>query len=135
MSFTPLPQQITSITQANPAVVTTLSNHNLTTGQIIRINIPAGYGMQQLNKQTASITVLSANTFSLQYSQTPPAVNIDSRIFDPFINLSTGTPAQMIPVGSGPTPITNTIPQMINNECESLIGDALANISTVEIPF
>lgn len=130
MVFYPLPQTITAITQANPAVVTTDSNHNLTTGQVIRLNIPKPYGMQELDHQTAIITVVSVTMFSLQKTQVPPAVDIDSRQFQAFTNVGTGTPPQIIPIGNGPTPQLNTFSQRINNTCVSTVEDAYTNIST-----
>ena len=130
MVFYPLPQTIADITQANPAVVTTDSNHNLTTGQVIRLNIPKPYGMQELDHQVAIITVISDTMFSLQKTQVPPAVDIDSRQFQDFINAGIGTPPKIIPIGSGPTPQLNTFSQRINNTCVSNIEDAYTNVST-----
>lgn len=135
MVFYPLPQTIENITKANPAVVTTESNHNLTTGQVIRLNIPKQYGMQELDHQIAIITIISDTMFSLQKTQVPPAVDIDSRQFQSFTNVGTGTPPQIIPIGAGPTPQLNTFSQRINNTCASELDDALTNISTTEIPF
>lgn len=126
--YYPLPQTISNISQENPAVVTTTSNHNLTTGQVIRLNIPKQYGMQELNNQIAIITRISDTMFSLQKTQVPPAVYIDSSQFQPFISASTGTPPQAIPIGSGPTPQLATFSQTINNTCVSQLDDALTNV-------
>jgi len=135
MSFTPLPNTITAITKANPAVVTTLTNHNYPTGEVVRLIIPIAYGMQELNKTTAIITILSANTFSLQSSQIPAQLNIDSTNFQAFTNAGTGTPAQVIPIGSGPT--QSTMPVNFSSPLvgDSTVNDQLANISTTPIPF
>ena len=53
----------TAITQANPAVVTTASDHNLTTGD--QVFIEGCVGMVDINDQIHTITVLTTTTFSL----------------------------------------------------------------------
>lgn len=134
--FTPSRLQISNITQANPAVVTTSTDHNLTTGQVVRMHVPQNYGMVQLNQQALSITVLSNTTFSLQYSQIPPQRNVDSSSFTAFTTPSNPKfTAEVLPIGSGPTPITTTVVSSRNNICETLLGDATSNYSTTEIPF
>jgi hypothetical protein len=136
MTFSPQRLTITNITQADPAVVTTDPNHNLTTGQVVRVHVPVNYGMFQLNNLLASITVLSPDTFSLQYSQVPVEVNVNSTNYPAFISPSNpGFTAEIIPVGAGPTPITAIPWQIQNNLCVSLVEDATRNNSTTEIPF
>ena len=54
---------ISSITQANPAVVTTLTDHGLVTGDEIRIT--GVLGMTQVNDREFVITVVDADEFSL----------------------------------------------------------------------
>lgn len=66
---------ISNITNANPAVVTTTFAHQYSTGMIVRINLPPGYGMQQINQKYASIQVLSDTTFS---------IDIDSSEFESY---------------------------------------------------
>lgn len=66
---------ISNIANANPGSVTTTFNHNYITGQIVRINMAAGYGMDQLNQQQATITVTSDTTFDL---------DIDTTLFEPY---------------------------------------------------
>ena len=135
--FNPERLVISNITQANPAVVTTSTNHNLTTGQAVRVNVPISYGMFQLSRSVYQITVLSANTFSLQYSQVPPAMNVNSTTYPAFTIPSTPQrfTAEILPVGSGPTPSNKTIAQIINGTCVTTLDDATTNISTVPIPF
>ena len=136
MSFTPTRLPISDITRAMPCVVTTGSDHNMTTGQVIRMHVPQGFGMVELNQRLFSITVLSATRFSLQYSQIPPAAPVDSTNFTPFIALPVSRfTAEVLPVGSGPTPITKTDWQANNNFCDDLLGDAISNIATVNIPY
>jgi uncharacterized protein (TIGR02217 family) len=54
---------ITSITKANPGVVTTLVPHGFTTGMVI--DLSTSIGMLELNQAIATITVLSPTTFSI----------------------------------------------------------------------
>ena len=61
---------ITGITQADPCVVTAAA-HGLSTGMEIRITdlgpeMPTARGMDELNNHRYSVTVLTADTFSLQ---------------------------------------------------------------------
>jgi len=67
---------ISSITNANPAVVTTTFDHQYLTGLIVRLNIPKGYGMSQANQLYGPITVTGSTTFT---------IDIDSTLFDTFI--------------------------------------------------
>jgi len=61
---------ITGITQADPCVVTAVA-HGLSTGMQVRITdlgseMPTARGMNELNDNRYSVTVLTADTFSLQ---------------------------------------------------------------------
>jgi hypothetical protein len=66
---------ISSLSQANPVVVTTTFAHNYETGEIVRIVLPLGYGMQQINQQYTPIVVTGDTTFTMA---------IDSTHYDPF---------------------------------------------------
>ena len=74
-NFVPCRQIISSITQANPAVVTTTQPHGYLEGLFVRIDIPYPGSMQQLNNNQYLINVLSSNTFS---------IDVDSTGFDAF---------------------------------------------------
>lgn len=74
--FQPAMRIITAITNSNPAVVTTSFNHQYISGTIVRLDIPIGFGMQQMNQLYAPIVVLSPTTFSIA---------IDSTQFDAFV--------------------------------------------------
>lgn len=74
-SFLPDVRNITSITQANPAVVTTSTNHGYSAGLYVRIVIPYPGSMPQIADQIFLITITGANTFS---------VPVDSTGFDAF---------------------------------------------------
>ena len=58
-------QNIVSITNANPCVVTTVNDHNYPAGVKVRFNIPTAFGMQQLNSLTAQIISVTNNTMTL----------------------------------------------------------------------
>jgi hypothetical protein len=134
--FSPDRIAISNISNANPAVVTTSTNHNLTTGQVVRLHVPIGYGMTALNQVQAIITVLTPTTFSLQETQVPVAVNINTLPFDAFITVSNPrNTAEVIPMGAGPTPIQTVSWEQQNNVCVSLLDDATVNLDTSEIPF
>lgn len=66
---------ISDITRSNPAVVTTTFNHQYQTGMIVRLLIPAGYGMTQANQLYAPIVVTGDMTFT---------IDIDTTSFDRF---------------------------------------------------
>lgn len=92
--FKPAMRIISSITNANPAVVTTTFAHNYVTGCIVRLIIPLGYGMMQANQLHAPITVTSSTTFTIA---------IDTLNFPPFTTPITSPLddqyAQCIPIG------------------------------------
>src|SRR5436190_11726204 len=96
-SYQPAMREILSITQSDPVVITTTfdgvtaGNNQYRTGLIVRLYIPDGFGMAQINKQSAPITVLTDSTFSMP---------INSSNFDPFVVPTYvpghfGTPAQV----------------------------------------
>ncbi len=91
--FRPQVLEILSITQANPAQVTTSFAHNYLTGTIVRLYIPLEAGMQQLaGGEQWEITVTGATTFTIP---------VDSTFFDQFF-LPLGARqqiAQVFPVG------------------------------------
>jgi hypothetical protein len=98
----PSQRTIANITQAAAGVVTTLVDHSLTTGQQVRMSIPEVGGltsMYELNGQLATVTVLTASTFSINIDTTgytafqyPPAI-AGALVLGAF------TGAQVIPLG------------------------------------
>lgn len=56
---------IASITNANPAVVTTTENHEYVTGMNVRFQIPSSFGMNQLNAANAQVEVIDPISFSI----------------------------------------------------------------------
>lgn len=74
--FKPVMRIITDITNSRLAQVTTSFAHGYMTGLIVRINIPLGYGMEQMNELFGSISVTGDTTFT---------IDIDSSSFSPFV--------------------------------------------------
>jgi len=68
-------QVISSITQANPCVVTTENDHGYVSGMNVSFLIPPSFGMTQLNGLNVQVTQASGNTLTL---------NLDSTHFIPF---------------------------------------------------
>ena len=134
MTFTPPIMTITAITNAIPAVVTTAQDHELKTGQVVRLLIPVPYGMQELANKILSVSVLTTTTYSLQYTQVP-FVDVDSRLFTAFVNVGDSQPAQANCIGEGATPINSPYPYLLKNVAYSLPDNPVLNDSTVEIPF
>lgn len=89
----PAVNTITSITQANPAVITTGTDHGYSTGYNVRIVFPFPYvksfGMIQINEQSGTITVTGSDTFT---------IDIDTTKYDPFTVGTTLQSAQVIPI-------------------------------------
>lgn len=92
-NFLPASNTITSITKANPGIVTTATNHGYDSGIFVRIVFPprSNFGMEQVNDQSFQITVLTLNTFSL---------NVDTSNFDSFALGSNKQVPQCIPMGN-----------------------------------
>ena len=94
-------RNLLSITQDENALITTTfdginpGNHQYSTGLIVRLYVPAGFGMVQANELYGPITVVNDTQFT---------ITIDTTSFDPFIIPSYqpgafGTPAQVVPIG------------------------------------
>lgn len=104
---------ISTITNSNPAIITTSTNHQYITGMICRLNIPKGFGMQQVNQQQGEIVVLSDTTFS---------IDIDTTLMDPFLSLINAGTTDSSGAISG-TITTNVVPLSIGQSFS--IGDEL----------
>jgi len=68
--FNPKKRVIANITQAAAGVVTTLVDHGYSTGQAIRMSVPAGYGMVELDGRLVTVTNINASTFSIDVATT-----------------------------------------------------------------
>lgn len=62
-TFQPAMREITAITNADPAQVSTSFAHDYLSGLVVRLYIPEGFGMEQANELTGTITVTGASTF------------------------------------------------------------------------
>lgn len=103
-NYYPKKRVIANITAANPAVVTTLIDHGYTTGQAVRMLVPAVCGMTQLNNQLVTVTNINAGTFSINVDTTNyTAFNFPLPAAVPF------TPAEVIPVGEDSTVAPNNL--------------------------
>lgn len=93
--YQPAMRIIAAITNNYPAQVTTTFAHNYQTGEVLRLNIPTGFGMVQANHTYGSIIVISPISFT---------IDIDTTTFDPFAipPINPGhfyTQAQVTPIG------------------------------------
>ena len=93
---------VSSITNANPGVVTTASPHGYFTGLIVRFEFFVDFGMQQLLGNTYTIIVLSPTTFS---------INANTTTYDPFFISSTIQSPQVVAVGE----VANTLKNIERN--------------------
>ncbi len=78
-AYKPAMRVISAITNANPASITTTQDHLYISGNIVRIDIPLGFGMQQINQQFGEITVTGDTTFT---------IDIDTTFYDAFVAAS-----------------------------------------------
>lgn len=72
---------ISGITQANPAVVTTTLDHQLTTGSVIQIEDVLG--MTEVNNIDLTATVISATTFSIGVDSTGYGAYVSGGVITP----------------------------------------------------
>lgn len=90
-------QTIDSITQAFPAVLTTINDHGYVAGMMVTFLIPAQFGMVELNGQNVQVLELTNNTLTL---------NVDTRNYTAFASPNplpnAFTPPSVIPNSSGP---------------------------------
>lgn len=86
---------IQAITNGFPAEVTTTFRHQYLDGLIVRLNIPDGFGMQQANGKTGTVTVTGDTTFLIDIDTT----NFDSFIIPTIVAGASYTCPQVVPVG------------------------------------
>lgn len=97
-TYQPAMRIISTITQANPAVITTTFDHDYLTGEIVRLYIPRGWGMRQANGLKGTVTVTGDDTFE---------VDIDTTDFDAYVFIADPTaipghyytPGHVVPIG------------------------------------
>ena len=94
----PAQRVISSITNANPGVVTTTAPHGYFSGLIVLFYFPVNFGMVELVGNNYIITVLSPTTFS---------INQDTTFFTPFDSSNTTQSPQVSPVGEVASTLRN----------------------------
>lgn len=100
-SFQRAMRNILSITQAFNAVITTTydginpADHNYSDGLIVRIIVPYGFGMVQINQLQGTVTVINETQFSIDIDTT----TFDAFVIPPYNPGHFGTPAQVVPFG------------------------------------
>ncbi len=87
--FIPNRQSVSTITQANPGVVTTTQAHGYESGLRIRFFFPLDVGMNQLSDVEVRITLIDTTSFS---------IGLDTTNFDAFSPVGTVQTPQIIPV-------------------------------------
>jgi hypothetical protein len=113
--FYPRTRYISAITAAASAVITTTVDHGYAAGQKVRIYIPRFWGMTQLNNQVATITAVTASTFT---------INVDTSTYTAF---AYPTSAQ---AGAGVSfPIVVPFGEDIVDPYQNLLSDGVHNIS------
>lgn len=99
--FYPRRRYITKITQASQAVVTLSVTHGYKVGQLVRVVVPAVFGMTQMNNLQA--TIVAVNTATTEATGNTITLNIDSSAFSAFAfpvsAIAPFTFAQIVPVG------------------------------------
>lgn len=115
--FYPRRRFISEISVAAEAVVTLTVTHGYTIGQQVRFQVPAVYGMQEINGLLGTIVDVTPATNSI-------TVDIDSSGFTAFTFPLTAavpfTPAQVVPVG-----------EAAQEPYANLLDDATLNVSFI----
>jgi hypothetical protein len=89
--FKPSMRIITNITNGNPSTITTSFAHGYSTGLVVRLIIPLGYGMEQVNHMFSDITVVDTLNFT---------IDLDTTLFQPFVTPDNPTQyPQVVPIG------------------------------------
>ncbi len=96
---------ISAITNAFPALVTTTIDHGYSDGFIVRLIVPAEYGMDKANQLFGSIMVTSSTQFE---------IDIDTSLFDVFVvPLSPEQQAQAVPFAEDNDILTGAIKNVL----------------------
>lgn len=110
---------ISGITAANPCVISTTVDHAYVAGQQIRIYVPTGWGMVQLNGLIGTITAVTHNTLT---------VNIDSSAMTAF-----AYPTSAVAALGVNFPIVVPISESVSSTYVGLQGDAKDNQSATGV--
>lgn len=99
LTFEPIRRTVSSITRANPGVVTTTADHGYYSGLYVRFFFPANFGMPEVKGNVYQATVLTSDTFS---------IDVDTRTFEAFdSSLSTTQSPQVIPIAEIASTLAN----------------------------
>ena len=91
-NYIPAVENISAVSIAYKAIITTSTNHDYKVGNTITFIIPSEFGMRELDGLIANISATSSDTIT---------TDINTLEFTPFITPATvSTPAQVVPVGS-----------------------------------
>lgn len=122
--FYPRRRTITKITKASSAVVTLSVTHGYKVGQAVRFQVPADFGMVEMNGLLGTITAINTTTTS----GNTVTVDIDSSAFTTFawpLTAATAfTPAELIPVGENTAEALSSAVDILSDATinESYIG-------------
>lgn len=86
----------TGITAANPAVITTASDHGLTTGDSVWITGCAGGGAASVNSKNWIVTVISTTTFSIDFDNTVAGVTAAAGVVNYAVSTSFAVAGQLL---------------------------------------
>jgi hypothetical protein len=101
--FRPQRMFITSISQADPAVITTSIDHNYMTGLLVQFFLPKDSHMQELNGKSYYITVTGDDTFTIP---------VDSTNYDAYVDpADPNICGQAVPTGE----INSSVLQAVRN--------------------
>lgn len=106
-TFQPAFRIIDNITNDNPAVITTSTDHNFITGEIVRLSLPNRYGMHEIDKIQGEITVTSDTSFE---------IDIDTTHITPFSEPAESYQcAVVVPIGEIASQITGATKNVLRN--------------------
>ncbi|OGT44291.1 MAG: hypothetical protein A3F13_02675 [Gammaproteobacteria bacterium RIFCSPHIGHO2_12_FULL_40_19] len=93
--FYPLMREISAITQAQNAVVTTTEDHDFVVNELVSFRVSRAYGMVEMNNLRGKVLAITSDTLT---------VDIDSSNFTAFSipgDLTGTTPPCVVPSSSG----------------------------------
>ena len=90
-TYQPATRTISDITNANPATITTTQPHYYVTGTIVRLYVPSTWGMDELDQQKGTITVVDRTSFT---------IDIDTSTYQLFVTpVSPRQYSLVVPIG------------------------------------
>jgi hypothetical protein len=128
--------EIAGISNTNPAVITTASNHNLVTGD--QEFITGIVGMELINNQTYPITVVSAQSFSIPVDATIMGKYQDGGVVTPnpinmYVTINDYPDTFLIPYVNPPIEMVDVVLTWITNSPNFVSPTAIAQASVPNI--